>query len=143
MTLRAWTLRQLSWDEAEPASRSVRHAVFVEEQGIAAELEWDGCDASCTHVVVFAQPELPIGTARMFSDGHIGRMAVLRPWRGCGVGGAMLEALVGSARDRALAEVWLTAQTPAIGFYLAHGFTPVRGELLEAGLSHRKMTRKL
>jgi len=137
------TLRQMDWDAAEPASRQVRHAVFVLEQGIAADLEWDGRDPACIHVVVFISPDLPIGTARMQPDGHIGRMAVLAPWRGRGVGGALLEALIEAARKRALAEVWLTAQTRAIGFYRSHGFLPAGAEFIEAGIPHRKMTRAL
>lgn len=143
MNARLWTLQQMNWQTAEPASRRVRHAVFVLEQGIAAELEWDGRDPACVHVVAFAAQDDPIGTARMQPDGHIGRMAVLPSWRGRGVGGAMLECLLATARESALEEVWLTAQTRASGFYLAHGFAPEGDEFLDTGLPHRKMTRRL
>ncbi len=139
----AFKLRQMNWDAAEPASRCVRHAVFVVEQGIPAELEWDGRDCACIHVVAMATPELPIGTVRMQPDGHIGRMAVLQPWRGRGVGGALIESLIPVARELGLTEVWLTAQTQAIGFYRTHGFLQVGVEFLEASIAHYKMTRAL
>ncbi|MHB8453408.1 MAG: GNAT family N-acetyltransferase [Acidiferrobacterales bacterium] len=133
----------MNWDAAETASRRVRHEVFVVEQGIAPELEWDGRDSVCIHVIATTSPELPIGTVRMQPDGHIGRMAVLQPWRGSGVGGALIEFLIPVARELGLTEVWLTAQAQAIGFYQAHGFLLVGAEFLEAGIAHHKMIRAL
>ena len=72
-------------------------------------------------------------------SGCIGRMAVLKPWRGRGLGSAILEALVGAARARGDQEVVLSAQTHALEFYRLHGFEP-RGEVyLEAGIEHQEM----
>lgn len=119
----------------------VREAVFVREQGVPAELEWDGLDAAALHAVAIATSGHAIGTARLLDDGHIGRMAVLAPWRGRGVGSAMLERLLEAARDRGLPAVLLNAQTHAIAFYARHGFAREGSEFLDAGIPHVAMRR--
>jgi predicted GNAT family N-acyltransferase len=75
---------------------AVREAVFMGEQGVPAELEWDGRDAVALHALAEDASGSSIGTARLLKDGHIGRMAVMSHWRGRGVGSAMLDRLVES-----------------------------------------------
>jgi predicted GNAT family N-acyltransferase len=131
------------WQELGPAAQSVRHAVFVEEQCIPAELERDAADAGCIHVVAFDADGQPVGTGRLLPqpDGvlKLGRLAVLQAWRGRGVGQALLQALLAAARAQGAREVMLHAQQSAASFYLPEGFE-VRGEaFIEAGIPHIEM----
>lgn len=122
--------------------RSVRFCVFVEEQKVPAELEMDDRDSVSTHVVAWAG-ESPIGTGRLLEDGHIGRVAVLAEWRRKGVGKAIMRSLMELARSRGLAQVELSAQTHAVGFYERLGFQAVSGAYLEAGIEHVHMVSRL
>ncbi len=77
----AYTLRLASWQEDSRALKLIREAVFIYEQGISVELEWDGLDPDSIHVLALDASGHPIGTARLRPDGAIGRMAVLKEWR--------------------------------------------------------------
>lgn len=132
----------LRWDSARERATAIRFAVFVEEQDVPPELEMDELDADCLHALAFHEGEA-VGTGRLLPDGHIGRMAVLKPWRGRGVGSAILQRLIEAARERGDREVLLSAQVHAQEFYRAHGFEP-QGEVYEeAGIPHRAMRRSL
>lgn len=137
-----FTIERADWREHAEAIRGVRHAVFVQEQGIPAALEWDGNDPACLHVLAISAGQ-PVGTARMQADGHIGRMAVLAPWRGMGIGRALLASLIRAAAERGLASAWLTAQVHAVGFYRRAGFVAEGEPFMEAGIAHQKMVRRL
>ena len=132
----------LSWDQARAHAAPIRFAVFVEEQGVPREIELDDQDARAIHVVAFKNQK-PVATGRLLPDGHIGRMAVLRDWRGRGIGSVLLKELVKVAEQRGDPEVMLSAQVHAVPFYLAHGFVPEGGEYLEAGIRHQAMKRRL
>jgi len=110
---------------------------------VPAELEWDGLDPACIHVLAYVNGELPVGTARLLDDGHIGRMAVLRPWRRRGIGSRMLETLIEVARQTGKSGCALNAQTHALGFYERHGFVAEGGIFDDAGIPHRHMKLKL
>ncbi|KPK72864.1 MAG: hypothetical protein AMJ84_03270 [Acidithiobacillales bacterium SM23_46] len=135
----SFTIRRALWEADEPLIRGVREAVFVREQRIPVELEWDDADASATHVLAFAENGEAIGTGRLLPSGHIGRMAVLRAYRGQGVGRALLASLLDAARANGHAEVTLSAQTQVIGFYQRMGFLPVGEVYREAGIPHQRM----
>jgi predicted GNAT family N-acyltransferase len=132
----------LPWEKARAHAAPIRLRVFVEEQGVPPEIELDDMDAASIHVLVF-EVQTPVGTARLLPDGHIGRMAVLKPWRGRGIGGRMLSALLEQARRRGDREVALSAQVHALGFYRAHGFVEEGDEYMEAGIRHQAMRRVL
>ncbi len=122
---------------------SIREAVFVVEQGVPVELELDGLDPDCHHVLAFDPEGRPVGTARMQGRGHIGRIAVVREWRKRGVGSRLLSALIDVARAEGLESVDLDSQVQAIGFYQKHGFR-TRGEVyLDAGIPHRSMVSRI
>lgn len=132
----------MSWENAREQASAIRLAVFVEEQGVPREIELDEMDPACIHAVAYLD-ENAIGTGRLLPDGHIGRMAVLRTWRGHGIGSRILNALVEEARRRGDREVALSAQVHAVPFYRAHGFVEEGGEYLEAGIRHQAMRRAL
>ena len=126
-----------------PGIKTVREAVFIKEQHVPMELEWDGLDDTATHVVALDKDAQIIGTARMLANGHIGRMAVLPAWRHQGVGSAMLKELLLLAQQKQLTKVYLHAQTTAVGFYKQHGFEVAGEEFMDAGIPHRYMERTL
>jgi predicted GNAT family N-acyltransferase len=131
-------IRVAEWPGDADALASIRRRVFVEEQGVPAELEWDGRDADCAHVLALVNRD-PVGTGRLLPAGKIGRLAVLASSRRHGVGSRMLRRLTDIARDRGLPEVYLHAQVSALPFYAAHGFVAEGAEFEEAGIAHRRM----
>ena len=135
-------IHKASWADEQEALSAIRRTVFIEEQGVPEELEWDGEDAHALHVLV-KEGDAPIGCGRMLPDGHIGRMAVLKEWRNRGIGALMLQALVQEAKRRKYREVVLSAQVNAVPFYRAHGFAEEGDEYLEAGIRHQAMKRRL
>ena len=123
--------------------RHVRETVFVAEQQVPIEEEWDDLDPQCRHVVARDLQDQPIGTGRLTPERKIGRMAVLREWRGRGVGDALLVALLDQARGLGWTEVSLNAQVSAEAFYARHGFQPYGERFMEAGIEHQAMRRTL
>lgn len=121
---------------------AIRFEVFVHEQNVAPELEVDGLDPKCLHALAF-EDENPIATGRLLEDGHIGRVAVLKPYRNRGIGIAIMKTLIEAARERSLATVCLSSQTHAIAFYERLGFK-AQGEIyLDAGIDHIDMVLPL
>jgi len=138
--------RLVTWQEAEPELRAVRGEVFVREQGIPESLEWDAEDPGAIHVLVTDPGDQPIGTGRLLLRGkqaRLGRMAVLAPWRGQGVGSAVLRCLLDEARRRGFGKVVLHAQAAAVPFYERFGFARDGEEYLEAGIPHYQMTLEI
>ena len=138
-----FTVRIVSWHDAEPLLRAVREAVFMREQGVSAELEWDGLDEGCRHALALSAQGEAIGCGRITADAHIGRMAVVREWRGRKVGTALLDALLHEARSRCYAEVDLDAQVQALPFYRRSGFVEEGEVFMDADMPHRKMRLRL
>jgi len=138
-----FTIRVVQWNEAEPDIRFIRETVFMGEQGVPEDLEWDGLDPACVHVLALDPDEKPIATGRMTAGGRIGRMAVLGPWRARGVGDLILITLLREARRRALRRVTLAAQTHAIPFYERHGFIGLGEVFPDADIPHMEMALDL
>lgn len=136
-------VRPVNWTASRDRLRGVRRAVFIEEQNVPEELEWDDADERAYHVLASDDEGEPIGTGRLNPDGQIGRMAVAKEWRRRGVGAAILQALIALAGKEGLRVVRLNAQMHALTFYAKHGFTPVGGEFEEAGIPHRAMELRL
>ena len=137
------SIRIVSWQDEAPALRLIRETVFILEQHVPEELEWDAFDDVSVHVLALGPDGKPIGTARLLPDGHIGRMAVLKEWRRMGFGSAMLQRLLDEAHIRGIKKVILNAQTTAVRFYERFGFQPVGEEFMDAGIPHVKMTLSL
>lgn len=136
-----------AWDELGREASVIRTKVFVEEQKIPAEMEWDAADAVCVHAVAYNRFGLPLATGRLLEHvpgvAKIGRMAVLPAIRGSRVGRAVLDALMQAARERGDREALLHAQTSAATFYARAGFTPRGPVFEEAGIPHVEMVRPL
>ncbi len=146
MSLPRYTTRLVTWQASEPQLRPIRTEVFIHEQSVPEELEWDGEDAHAIHALATDISGNPIGTARLLLHGelaHIGRMAVLPAWRGQGVGASLLQCLLDEARRRGANSVFLNAQTYAVPFYERFGFVREGGEFLDAGIPHYRMTLAL
>lgn len=139
----AFHVEPVEFAAARAELHAVRETVFIREQNVPAAIERDVLDPLCRHVIARADDGTPIGTGRLTPDHRIGRMAVLREWRGRGVGDALLRVLVDEARHLGAREVNLHAQAPAIGFYLRHGFLPSGPRFEEAGIEHQGMRRML
>jgi YbgC/YbaW family acyl-CoA thioester hydrolase len=135
------------WSELGDAARRIRAQVFIDEQRIPAEMEWDGADDGCVHALACNRFGLPLATGRMLEHvpgvAKIGRMAVLAPMRGGHIGRAVLDALLQHARERGDREALLHAQLGAAPFYARAGFT-ARGPVFDdAGIPHVEMVRAL
>ncbi len=137
----AFHVRRAYWMKDGRSLRLIRERVFVQEQEVPLELEWDGQDESAVHLIAEDAEGRPIGTARLLPDGQIGRMAVLPNWRKRGVGDALLRELLGLAAHDPDLHPFLNAQTSALGFYQANGFVAEGEEFVEAGIPHQRMHR--
>ena len=140
-----FTVTIANWDDEEDraACIAVREQVFTVEQNVAREDELDAFDATARHVLARDLTGNPVGTGRLAADHKIGRMAVLRDWRGKRVGEAMLNLLVEQARALNYPQVELHAQTQAVPFYAKFGFTPFGDEFVECDIKHFNMRRAL
>ncbi|WP_323158966.1 GNAT family N-acetyltransferase [Pseudomonas viridiflava] len=135
------TVSVADWQRKNADIRRIRDAVFIAEQSVPPELEWDSEDMDAVHFLA-SEGDYPIGTARLLQDGEIGRLSVLKDWRGLKVGEALLTAAINEAEKRGLKEQKLSAQVQAIAFYERFSFTVVSDEFLEAGLPHVNMVRQ-
>ena len=131
-------IRRVTWSEASELLKSIRFAVFVEEQSVPIEEELDGMDGVSTHFLATVDGK-PVGVARLMPSGQIGRMAVLVDYRRHGIGALLLRAAVKEALDNGHTEPFLHAQTHALSFYTAHGFVAFGEIFLDAGIEHRAM----
>ena len=131
------------WDSVREHAQALRIEVFVVEQGVPVELEWDEADEVSIHAVAYDEEGQPVATGRLLPDGHIGRMAVRKSARGQGIGDEVLRCLLDEARRLGHQELVLHAQTHAAGFYARHGFTRVGDEFMEAGIPHHRMVLRI
>ena len=141
------TVRLGSWSELSTHATRLRTEVFVQEQGVPQEMEWDEADASALHAVAYNGLGQAIATGRLLQPvpgkAKIGRMAVSRVLRGSRLGRDLLHALMAAARERGDTEVWLHAQRSAEGFYRRVGFQAHGEPFDEAGIAHIEMFKKL
>jgi predicted GNAT family N-acyltransferase len=134
---------QVPWNTHGDRLRFVRERVFIDEQKVPRQEEWDGRDEEAAHFIALNAAGQALGCARLLPDGQIGRMAVLESHRGTGLGMRLLEAAIEEAVHRGMRSVFLHAQTHALGFYRKAGFVPQGSEFAEAGIPHYAMTLAL
>lgn len=150
------TIRQAEGPADLEACFRVRKEVFVGEQGVPEDLEYDAHDATAVHVLAVREDGVPLGTGRLLvgpaavehhgddpSIGSLGRLAVTREARGRGIGAALVRALEDAARERGLTAMDLHAQSHALRFYERLGYTAYGPEFEEAGIAHRAVRRAL
>lgn len=143
MEIRKFNIREANWQTDGKQLSNIRRLVFIVEQDVPQEEEWDGRDEESWHWIATDVSDVPIGTARLLPDGQIGRMAVLSQHRKFGIGAALLEQAVEKARHLGFQQVYLNAQTHALGFYERCGFTAEGDEFMEAGIPHMRMIQDL
>ncbi|MDX1803229.1 MAG: GNAT family N-acetyltransferase [Alcanivorax sp.] len=139
----AFSIIETRWDEHEPALRDLRRQVFIDEQHVPEELEWDGQDQAATHFLAMDAAQQPVGCIRLLPSGQISRLCVLTEERNSGIGSALLVAAEEAARARGMEEIFLHAQTHATRFYEAAGFTVSGGIFMDANIPHRQMFKPL
>ncbi|MGZ3237839.1 MAG: GNAT family N-acetyltransferase [Burkholderiaceae bacterium] len=127
------------WPMQRADAEIIRHEVFIIEQNVPLELEWDEMDIVSLHAVAIDESGKAIGTGRLLPDGHIGRMAVKRSNRKSGIGGAILNALMQEAKRRGRSAVMLNAQIQVQAFYESYGFVREGEEFMDAGIPHVHM----
>ena len=137
MNRQDYSIGLVTWQDAADELSAIRRRVFIDEQKVPPELEWDGLDASAMHAKATSLTGEAIGTARLLPGGQIGRMAVLRRWRGIGIGTAMLQCLIAHAAEKE--RLFLNAQTSAESFYRRNGFETEGEIFMEAGIPHIRM----
>lgn len=150
------TTRTVTGEQDRAACFQVRKDVFVGEQNVPEEMEYDAYDADAVHVIAVAADGTALGTGRLLHGpaaaaktdgdltvGSLGRLAVTREARGLGVGAALVRAVEDAARERGLTAVDLHAQTHALGFYERLGYVAYGPEFPDAGIPHRAMRRTI
>lgn len=136
-----YTVRSYHWKDAPPAVKGIRSTVFIDEQQVPDDLEWDSEDETALHFLLF-ENETPVAVARLIQEeenAKIGRMAVLKTHRGKGAGAELMKALVRACADLGIEAIRLSAQTHAQPFYQRFGFFPKGDIYPDAGIDHVDM----
>lgn len=131
-----------SWQQLGQEAKQIRTQVFIQEQQIRPEDEWDAQDALSTHFVVYQQGQA-MGTARLLADHHIGRVAILHQYRGVGAGKALMQHIIAFAKQQQRPMLQLSAQVHAIEFYAALGFVVDGEAYMDCGIPHVDMQMQL
>ena len=130
------------WQHDKDALSAIRRKVFIDEQHVPEQLEWDEDDDDATHFLARIGNR-NVACARLTADGKIGRMAVLEQYRNQGIGQRLLQQVIAHARDEAYPTLYMHAQASAMGFYEKAGFTVSGEPFMEAGIPHREMCLQL
>ena len=135
----------IKWIDGYVPLTMIREKVFIEEQKVTPQLEWDGMDENAMHFLVFKDEEA-IGCARAIvikSQMQLGRMAVLKEYRGQGAGSTLIEKAIVTAKLKQLSSIQISAQCNAINFYVKFGFEVMGDIYLDAEILHSDMKLKL
>ena len=132
-------ITQVTWHQAQSQLREVRTKVFIDEQHVPIELEWDDLDETAQHLLVVNDQTYPVACARLLSNGSVGRMAVLIAWRGLGIGSALLNEAISLYVQQGLQTITLSAQVHAVTFYEKAGFVVMSQPYLDANILHVDM----
>ncbi len=135
-------IRLADWEKDKTALSAIRNQVFIKEQNVPEDMEWDEFDSNASHFLALEDNQA-IACARLKTDGQIGRMAVLPEYRNKGTGKKLLQFVLQEATAQKLGMVYLHAQLSALDFYENQGFT-ARGDVFyEANIPHREMLKKI
>ncbi len=130
---------EANWAEHKQQLMHIRTQVFMLEQHVSADLEWDGLDDTAIHLLAVNDTGVAIGCARLLHNGSIGRMAVLKEWRGVRVGSMLLSAAIKRHQQQGVDAITLSAQMHAMLFYEKAGFTICSQPYLDANILHVDM----
>jgi predicted GNAT family N-acyltransferase len=130
------------WDQLQQDAKLIRTQVFICEQGITEADEWDDQDLISQHFVIYDQDQ-PIATARLLENNSVGRVAVLKAYRGQGLGQMIMLEIISYAQKQGLSVLTLSSQVHAISFYKKLGFTVQGNSYDECGIPHIEMTMNL
>lgn len=131
------------WVDLELQLKQIRTEVFIEEQHVPTYIEWDALDADAIHLLALDEKNQPVGCARILKHGRVGRMAVAKPWRGSGLGKALIEKAVQICRRLNMPTINISSQTHAIKFYEKAGFVVTSEAYIDANIWHVDMALKL
>ena len=134
-----FTISVAGWSDSSEKLKQIRSEVFIKEQSVPQELEWDGLDEDALHLIAISADGKTIGTARLLNDGHIGRVAVIQAWRGHGAGSALMQEMIYQAKLLGYEVLELAAQIQAFPFYQRLGFEAYGEEFMDAGIPHINM----
>lgn len=137
-----FTVIEAAWPDYKSSLYTLRSEVFIHEQRIPKEIEWDEYDETSFHVLTLDTHHQAVGTGRLLITGQIGRMAVLKEFRRRGIGTAILTKLLEIAEAKDMNELNLIAQLQVIAFYRRHGFTERGAPFKKAGIPHIEMVLK-
>lgn len=130
-----------NWNTSHEIIKAIRTQVFIREQDVPEELEWDDDDQTAVHFIV-KDGKRPIGYARLLAEGRLGRMAVLKPYRKHRVGTFLLRHIERYVQqEQHGATLKANTQSQAFQFYHKAGFTPYAAFNLDAGISHLPMQK--
>lgn len=135
-----FSVLRADWDSYHRQIMLIRRSVFVDEQGVSESEEVDSMDPLCRFVLAIDIDDNPVGTARLLPNGRIGRMAVLKSYRGLGLGSLVLRELLNMAKENGIKNLFLHAQINAIPFYEKHGFIAEGPVFEEARILHQQMS---
>ncbi|WP_278394659.1 GNAT family N-acetyltransferase [Acinetobacter venetianus] len=133
-----FSVKQGSWDQLQQDAKLIRKLVFISEQNIPEQDEWDDQDAISQHFVVYDQNQ-PIATARLLANNSVGRVAVLKAYRGQGIGRLIMLEIIAYAQIQKRPSLQLSSQVHAISFYEKLGFSIQGDEYDECGIPHIEM----
>jgi predicted GNAT family N-acyltransferase len=136
-----FNIQKVTWQAHAQQLMNVREAVFIAEQKVPIALEWDGLDETAQHLLALSAAGEAIGCARLLEDGSVGRIAVMQPWRGLGVGTALLSTAIAHYQQLGMHVVTLSSQVHAIAFYEKFEFKVCSEAYVDAGILHRDMQR--
>ena len=137
-----YRIKQGHWDQLQQDAKLIRTQVFICEQGITEADEWDDQDLISQHFVIYDQDQ-PIATARLLENNSVGRVAVLKAYRGQGLGQMIMLEIIGYAQKQRRSVLTLSSQVHAISFYEKLGFTVQGNSYDECGIPHIEMTMSL
>ena len=140
--MQSHSIKICDWNSCEAQLSDMRRAVFINDQKVPEELEWDEFDSSCTHFLV-KENNIPVATGRLKADGQIGRMAVIETHRRLGIGSQLLDYILEHAKESGHAEVFCHAQVAVEGFYTMKGFTRIGEIFIDANIPHQAMFKKI
>ncbi|KKW75174.1 GNAT family acetyltransferase [Acinetobacter sp. AG1] len=137
-----YRIKQGCWEQLQQDAKLIRTQVFICEQGITEADEWDDQDVISQHFVIYDQDQ-PIATARLLENNSVGRVAVLKAYRGQGLGQMIMLEIIGYAQKQRRSVLTLSSQVHAISFYEKLGFTVQGNSYDECGIPHIEMTMSL